>query len=280
MGKKNTTSIKSTDPYAGTGYRNLYQQMYGAATPTIQSGVSSYPGQITPGASDLQSQAFNLLGGYGGQDLSGLNWQQPAQFQQQADNVLNSYMQPYDPSQALQTWQNQFVGPSMLNWQQNVMPGIKEAYLGRGGTAESGTLARAMSRSGADLSTMLGGQLSGLLNQDYQGYMGRQQTGLNQMQSWAQMPGQMMGTSLDQLLNAGGTQRQISAQQMQEPYQKWLGEQPYSNPWLTQLGGLLGGQQPMETYATQNQGWMPQLLQFLGQGAQMGGQIGRVATMG
>jgi hypothetical protein len=37
-------------------------------------------------------------------------------------------------------------------------------------------------------------------------------------------------------MQAGGTQRDIATQQLQEPYEKWQSEQAYNNPWLRFLG--------------------------------------------
>lgn len=169
----------------------------------LGQGIQGYQGQITPGASPLQEQAFGMAGDWMGRQT---------------------------PEAARGFWEKGFVEPTMEQWQKETIPAIREQFIGQG-LGDSSGLNRALAESGRQMTTGLGGQLEQILMQQEQG-----------------MPG-----ALGQIMGGMATpQRQITSELMQEPYMKWQTEQPWANPWLQQLQGVLGTR-PYETVAAPRQ---------------------------
>ena len=120
-----------------------------------------------------------------------------------------------------------------------------------------------MAREGKNLSQGLSAQAFPYLYGGQQNQLNRQQQGIGQAQSQAQLPGQVLGQAgqvggqgmnmLGQLLNMGGTQRGIAGEQMGEEYNKWQMQQAYNNPWINALGSLQGSAPQMD-YMSQQEG--------------------------
>jgi hypothetical protein len=217
FGKSSSKSYPTaTQTYTG-GQMDILSQLAGLLGGQIGQGVSGYPGQITPGVSPLQQQAFgnisDIMGGQG-----------PAQ------EALNQILAPYDPTLAMDYWTKAVKEPAMRTWTEEMIPKIMESYGAQNALSSSG-LQKTLAKSGANLSSDLAGTLA--------------QTLLGEKGQWTQAALQAIPMPLQQAmagLEAGGTQRGIAAEQMAEPYQKWATEQPYSNPWLTYLAQILGAQ--------------------------------------
>jgi len=89
-----------------------------------------------------------------------------------------------------------------------------------------------------------------------------------------------MGANLlGQQMNIGGIQRDITGQQMQEPYQKWQTEQPYNNPYLQMIASL-SQSAPRMDYTAQQQapGMFSQMMP--GIGSALGGYFMGGGTLG
>jgi len=288
-------SVQTVDPYAGTGVRELLNQLNAMISPQIGRGVEAYPGQMAAGVSPLQQQGFGVAGTQmppmaGGamqyfQDVLGQQAAGGDQYQQLAGTTLQNLMQPWNPEAETQMWEQAYKAPAMQTWQQDVIPQIMERY-GEGGMG--GALGRELGRSGRDLTLGLGGQLANLLYSGQQAQLGRQQAGVGQAMQLAGLPSQLVGQAgqiggmgtdmLSQLLNIGGTQRGIAGEQLQEPYAKWQYSQPYNNPYLQNFLGTILGQQPMQSMVTQSApGLGTQLLPMLGSYLGGGGSLGGLA---
>ncbi len=210
----------------------------------LGQGVEPYPGQLVPGASEIQQQLFDLLSPIGGA-IGGLTTQG-------ADYISQLLQRQFNPEEATQYWQQAFVNPAMHEWEQNIVPQVMEYYAGQN-AVDSGAAMRALAKSGTDLQTQLNAELANLL-------WGEKQS----LQSRQDLASQMGLNLLPATIGMGEEQRGITQQLMQEPYQKWQMSQPWANPWLQYLpvalgttpyqvntyttgggGGLLGGLMPI-----------------------------------
>jgi hypothetical protein len=263
------SSTKTVDPWSGTGMRELFKGYTDYLSPFV-GGVSAYPGQLTPGPSPLQQTGFDVAQGLtpmatGGQQYFGDIYGQmdvgaPSRAMGTAESALADVMAPYDPEMAKQTLEpaRQL---ALDTYFRDIVPGLKESYVSRAGTADAGALNRAFAREGSNLSLGLSNQLAQLLYSGSEAQKNRQQAGVGQAMQLAGLPGQVLGQAgqiggmstdaLAQMLSMGTMQRGITQEQMYEPYQKWATEQPYNNPW-TQVLATLGGSTPqMDTVVGQ-----------------------------
>ena len=93
-------------------------------------------------------------------------------------NFLSSILgRSNDPGQFNDMFQRSFVNPSLQTLQRQVIPGIKESFLGQDESGSS-ALNRALAQSATDLSTMLGSQQMNQYNQQIG--QGLQASGINQ----------------------------------------------------------------------------------------------------
>ncbi len=203
-------------------------QLMGQLQAQIGQGVAPFPGQITPEASQLQRQGFDLAGQIPGQ-IGGL--------QNIAMQGLQRTMQPFDPATAMQTMEPaRQLG--LRTFERDIIPMLSEKFLAGTGARGSGSFARELSRGGQDLSLGLSAQLAPYL------FAGEQA----QRQRETMIPGMagqaagIPGIGLQALMGAGGQQRGIQSEQGQEAFQKWAMSQPTANPWLDFLGKGLGTQ--------------------------------------
>ena len=158
------TKVKALDPYAGTDFRDIYNQFTDWLQPNI-GGVSAYPGQMVPGPSGLQQQGFDVAQGLtpiasGGQEYFGSMLGQadpsaPGRALGMAESGLGNVMQPFDPStvtEGLQPGKDL----AMNTFFRDFMPRLKESMVGRAGTADTGALDRLAVQGGEDISLGLG----------------------------------------------------------------------------------------------------------------------------
>lgn len=82
-----------------------------------------------------------------------------------------------DPGQFGEMFQQSFVNPSLQTLQRQVIPGIKESFLGQNESGSS-SLNRALAQSATDVSSMLGGQQMNQYNNQIG--QGLQASGVNQ----------------------------------------------------------------------------------------------------
>lgn len=297
------TKIKQLDPFAGTDFREMYNQFTDWLQPNI-GGVSAYPGPMVPGASPLQQQGFDVAQGLtpiasGGQEYFGdilgrTDVGAPGRAMGMAEKGLSDVLAPFNPSMVTEGLQPG-KDLAMNTFFREFMPRLKESMVSRAGTADTGALDRLAVQGGEDISLGLGAQSFPYLFQGQQNQLGRQQTGVNQAMNLAGLPGQVLGQAgqiggmganlLGQQMNIGGIQRDITGQQMQEPYQKWQTEQPYNNPYLQMIASLSQSAPRMDYIAQQQApGLGSQMLPVLGMGLggyfAGGGQFGNLLSGG
>ena len=110
-------------------------------------------GSVSHGQTDLltpEQRSFltNILGSQSG----------PAQ------QAYGDFLQPYSPDQFQDFYQKTFIDPAQQTLQRQVIPGIKENFLGLDESASS-ALNRALAQSATDVSTTLGQGMLGQYNQ-------------------------------------------------------------------------------------------------------------------
>jgi len=274
------STVKRVDPWKGTGMRELFGQY----TDYISPYVGAVSGTV-PGASSLQQAGFNVAQGLtpiatGGQqyfgDISGqVDTGVPSRATQTAEQALAGVLAPYDPEMAMQA-----VEPArklaLDTFFRDIIPQLKESYVSKAGTADTGALNRAMAREASNLSQGLSAQLAPYLYAGSEAQKNRQVTGVNQAMNLAQMPGQIMGQAgniaglstdiLSQILNMGSMQRGINQEQ-------WQYQQPWANPYTQVLSSLMSSA-PQYGYVEQQQspGLASMLMPALGMG--LGGYFG------
>lgn len=177
----------------------------------LGTGVNSYGGTYTPGASETQQTQYDYI-----QSL----------FDQSGENTplttLNSILQPYDKESATEYWEQAVKAPAMATWD-DLKAQTLEPFAGMD-ALDSGASRRALADAAVDLNTNISGQLADVLYQGEQSHLNRQVEGMN------------YSTNLLSALNVpGATQREIASEQGQEEYNDWLTEQSYNNPWLQYL---------------------------------------------
>ncbi len=278
---------EQVDPYAGTGYRELFNSLSKYLQPSV-GGVTPYSGQRVPSPSPLQQQGFDVAQGLtpiasGGQEYFGdvLGQADPGaanRYMGMAEQGLQQGIQPFDPStvtEGLQPGKDL----AMNNFFREFMPRLKENIVGRAGTADAGALQKLAVQGGEDMSMGLAAQSFPYLFQGQQNQQNRNLQAGSQFQNLGMMPGnivsqagQIGGMGADfgnQLINAGGVQRDITGQQAGEQYGNWAMQQPYNSPWINAVSQL-GGSAPQMDYINQQQGpgfgaqMMPALGSFAG----------------
>jgi len=193
----------------------------GGSSPSTQQ-VNNLTGQ--------QSGLFNQLGDILQQNLGvGANIQ-PSALQTQAFggeatamNALPTYLQnlgsvsqPWNQGQANQWFNQSVTAPAMANWNENILPQIKEGFAGYN-AAGSGGEQQAVAQAGTNLQTNLSGQQASFLNQS-------QQEAIANLMKGTGLSTDITNQILQGGLAAGGTQYNIEQ-----------AAQPWSNPWLQYL---------------------------------------------
>jgi len=83
---------------------------------------------------------------------------------QAAGQAYNQFLQPYNPEMFGELFQKSFVDPAQQQLQRNIIPTIKESFMGMDESG-SGALNRALAQSATDVGTNLGSQYMNLYNQ-------------------------------------------------------------------------------------------------------------------
>jgi hypothetical protein len=255
-------SVEQAPRYIKSQERYL-NQLTGLLGQQLGQGVPAYPGQLTPGLSQFQQQAFGQMGGitpptdYYNSVLGLADPGAASRMMGGAETALGGAMQPFDTDAFMQTLEpgRQL---ALRTFNQDVIPGIMERYIGSQGTSDSGAALRALAREGSNLSLGLSAQAMPYLFQGQENQLGRQMQGAGQLAGMSMLPGQQVGQAqgiegnyLNQLLGMGGIERGVQAEQMQEPYQKWLSTQGYNNPWVQQFIGPALGAQAFDSFYEQ-----------------------------
>ena len=88
-----------------------------------------------------------------------------------SNGAYSEFLQPYNQEGFQDLFQKSFIDPAQKNLQQQVIPGIKESFLGLDESG-SGSLNRALAQSATDVSTGLGQQYMNFFNQQQQNKLG------------------------------------------------------------------------------------------------------------
>lgn len=86
------------------------------------------------------------------------------QSQQLASGAFSDFLQPYNAEQFGDLFQKSFIDPAQQALQRQIIPGIKEQFLGVDESG-SGSLNRALAQSATDVATGLGSQYMNFFNQ-------------------------------------------------------------------------------------------------------------------
>lgn len=216
----------------------------------IGQGVDPYSGQITPGTSPLQQQAFGAAGGLLSNPLS-------TPMQSGVERLLSGEpAYQIDPATSRAYYDEAVYRPAMQEFG-DTLRGLDARYGARFG--KSGAQLEAAHRAAERFGTNLAGIRGDLA---YRDEMARRQAAENAMgrigtgvQAGLGMSGDMRA-NLGMMAGLGGEQRAIEGQQLAEDYGKWLYAQPYNNPWLGFMGTALT---PTPMMQTQQPGILPGL---------------------
>ena len=88
-----------------------------------------------------------------------------------AQQAYGNLLQDYSPDEFQDFYQKSFIEPAQQNLQRNIIPTIKESFLGMDESGGS-SLNRALAQSATDLSSQLGQGMLGQYNQQRQNQMG------------------------------------------------------------------------------------------------------------
>lgn len=119
--------------------------------------------------------------------------------------TLGQFLQPYDPEQFQGLFQQAFIDPALLSYEQQVLPAIQQRFVDAN-AGSSSALNQALAQSATDLSTMLGSQMG----QFYQNQQANQLSAVSGLlsalgqRSFEPMVQQRQGI-LGPLIQAGGT---------------------------------------------------------------------------
>ncbi len=100
----------------------------------------------------------------------------------QAGAAYQQFLQPYDPSQFQDLFQQAFIDPAMQVYEQQALPAIQQRFVDAN-AGSSSALNQALGQSAKDLSTALGSQMG-------QFYQGQQSNQLQALQLLNQLLGQ------------------------------------------------------------------------------------------
>lgn len=258
----------SSAPLWNTGQVDLRDTMVNQVRNAIGQGVPAYAGQITPGASQLQQQAFGMAPGMLGAGM--------APGVQSAISGLLSGAPAYqiDPATSAAYYRDAVVGPMQQQFG-DILRGLDARYGARFG--RSGGQLQAANQAAERFGTQLAGIQGDLVYRDemarrqaLENAQGRIGTGVQA----AFGQGAENRANLGALATLGGEQRAIAGQQGVEDYGKWLYSQPYNNPWLGFMGTALSTMPMMQTQT-------PGILPGLGAAAQgLGTLAGGLGKMG
>ena len=111
-------------------------------------GGTSHEGNVNLLSPEAQQFLSSILGGQGGN----------------AQGAYNDFLKPYSADQFQNFYQKSFIDPAQQALQRQVIPGIKENFLGLDESGSS-ALNRALAQSATDVSTSLGSGMLGQYNQ-------------------------------------------------------------------------------------------------------------------
>lgn len=244
------------------GQEDLLKQLTMLLGEELGTGVEAYGGERVVGPSELQQTGFDVMGDiFKGEGIYG-----------GAQNTLADLLGEYDPTEAKKFYRESVYDPAKARFQEETLPSVLEPFISSG-SMRSGAAQRAMARAGTDFETGMGATLADILYKGQQSHEDRRQQAVGQTQTQAQM---LANLGMD----VGGIQRDISGQQAESDYQKWLGSQAYNNPWLQQLMPALNVNANQSWTGTEEkEGWGSMLSGAMSGAGQMAGGLGSMGIM-
>lgn len=221
------------------GDKQKTEEHYGKPTPTVDKSQKA----LIDALANLQkAQLGQGVEPYQGNTVADISAYQPAinvaeqkpqlgETYQTGSTLLDSMLQP-NSQQSQQYWEQSFIKPALKNWQQRIMPRVRESFISRG-AGESGGANRAIARSAEDMNTDLMAQLGNILNESQNRALQAAPLALE----YAKAPIDVNQTYLSNLTNVGNLQHTYQQSLLNEQYKKWLMSQPYSNPYVSALYG-------------------------------------------
>ncbi|MBI5844762.1 MAG: hypothetical protein HZB23_08870 [Deltaproteobacteria bacterium] len=202
--------------------KDLFEKLLAFAGNSVGTGLSPYGGELSAGASPLESQSFDAIDTMlsGGGILG------------QGRDALSGLLSDFDPTEASSTWRATVGDPMMDAWQDEILPKIKEEFIALG-AGSSGAANRAIAGSGEDLAESMGSNLARFLFDAGEAHKNRQATAADEALSYAATPVQLG-------LSAGAAQRGIGQDALSADYQEWLRTRAENNPALALAMNLLG----------------------------------------
>lgn len=177
FGSTKDPKFKKENMFTG-GQNDLLDSLVGLLQNNLGQGAEVYGGQLTPGASDIQSQVFGAAGDWmselgQGQDYGRASRGVINRFASGAPSMTatapgavsterNQYASPYDAQGDQEYWQKAFVDPAMKQWSERIAPQVQEKFIANNIASSSGAN-NALSRSAGDMMTNLTGQLAGIM---------------------------------------------------------------------------------------------------------------------
>ena len=224
LSPKVTPAHMMSTPSMTPEQQELLKQLIGQVSPQIGEGVSPYPGQIAPGASNLQRGGFDVIqdileggGAYGtgGEALNRILGGTP-------ETSLTARMGPtkagimgtvgptsggFDKKSAVDYWTKAIKEPAMQTWEKEIIPKVLEPFVSAGGLS-SGAARRAVAESGRNLTTDITGKLADVL---YKGEQAGAERGFRGKESFANRIenalGREFGAGESYRERVGGTER-------------------------------------------------------------------------
>jgi hypothetical protein len=221
-----TKSDTSLENILSPEQNQVLRALVAQVLPQIGQAGEVYQGQIAPGASPLQQQGFDMLGGmFGGQSGNALANMLSGQSAYQVDPAARDKLYGAEKASQMSQLQDTF---KMIEERANMS-----------GAGRSGGLQHSLGQAAAQTQLGLGQFYGGLSYKDEQERrMGLENAAQRQLGGLGAQQGM-----LQMLLGGGQTQRNIMGQQNAEGYNKWLAAQPYANPMVSAyLPTILGTQ--------------------------------------
>lgn len=192
--------------------RALNDALTGLLLPEIGQPGPQYAGDLVPGASQLQEQAFGAVAGLPGSAQAGAR-----------DDALMRLLSG-EPSFTGDVFQQAIAAPTLQQFERDILPLINRSLAARG-VANSEIRAKALGQAAADVNQQLLGARSTLEFNSRESALSRLLPAIEASLGTQIAPIQLAA-------NVGATQRDIAGQQSADAYRKFLETQPLFSPAL------------------------------------------------
>lgn len=180
------SGLLGTGGTTGAAATSLLPQLLTQLGGLDSDALTGASGGSLKASADMRSKLLDNLSGYSPRDMYSTG-----------EAAINRLIQPFDPTESKNYWQKSIVDPAMAQWENEILPMISEKYSGLN-AGSSGAFNRAVTKSGTDLATDLGAQLSDVVFKDYSAQQDRAST----LASMAATLGSSGMTNLSDMLNS------------------------------------------------------------------------------